>query len=210
MHRPPRIAVVTSNLLTGLGLRSLLERIIPLGEVVLFGSLEELQHLEAPASGADGAEPPGGGPFYHYFVTPGIYLADPAFFGRRRTRTILLTDGMAQQQFAGVHCLNVCQREQELVRDILRMHQGAHGSGHGVTPDPAGHPPAELLTAREQEVLRLVVRGLLNKQIAAELGVALTTVISHRKHITRKLGIRSVAGLTIYAVMRGLVAVDSL
>lgn len=59
-------------------------------------------------------------------------------------------------------------------------------------------------------MLRLVVRGLQNKQIAAELGIALTTVISHRKRITEKLGVRSVAGLTIYAVMRGLVGVDAL
>lgn len=209
MHLPPRIAVITPNLLTGLGLRGLLERIIPLGEVVLFGSLEELRQQEVPVPGTGGAETCGG-PFYHYFVTPGIYLSDPAFFGERRTRTILLTDGAAQQQFAGLHCLDVCQPEQELVRDILRMHQRAHGRGHGMTPDPATQPDAVLLTVREQEVLRLVVRGLLNKQIAAELGVALTTVISHRKHITRKLGIRSVAGLTIYAVMRGLVGVDAL
>lgn len=97
-----------------------------------------------------------------------------------------------------------------LVRDILRMHQGAHRHGHGVRPDPAGQPLCEPLTPRETEVLRLVVRGLQNKQIAAELGIALTTVISHRKRITEKLGVRSVAGLTIYAVMRGLVGVDAL
>ena len=139
----------------------------------------------------------GGEEFYHYFVTPGVYLSDPAFFGRRRMRTILLTDGAAQQQFAGLHCLNVHQREQELVRDILRMHQGAHSHGHGVRPDPAGQPLCEPLTSRETEVLRLV-------------GIALTTVISHRKRITEKLGVRSVAGLTIYAVMRGLVGVDTL
>ena len=90
------------------------------------------------------------------------------------------------------------------------MHQGAHSHGHGVRPDPAGQPLCEPLTSRETEVLRLVVRGLQNKQIAAELGIALTTVISHRKRITEKLGVRSVAGLTIYAVMRGLVGVDTL
>lgn len=211
MSRPSRIAVVTPNLLTGLGLRALLERIIPMGEVVLFNCLDDLLREEAAERGTDRTEHGAVGAFYHYFVTSGVYLSDPAFFTSRRQRTILLTDGaLEQQQFAGLHCLNVRQREQELVRDILRMHQGAHACGHGVLPDPAEQPMAEPLTPREREVLRLVVRGLLNKQIAAELGVALTTVISHRKHITRKLGVRSVAGLTIYAVMRGLVGVETL
>ena len=56
----------------------------------------------------------------------------------------------------------------------------------------------------------LVVAGLLNKQIAQRLDVALTTVISHRRNLVRKLGIRSVAGLTIYAVTKGYVDAEQL
>ena len=46
------------------------------------------------------------------------------------------------------------------------------------------------------------------KEIADKLNISLTTVISHRKNITEKLGIKSVAGLTIYAVMHGYVEAD--
>lgn len=56
--------------------------------------------------------------------------------------------------------------------------------------------PFELLTDREREVLQHVVQGKLNKQIAADLGIHERTVKLHRTHITTKLQVRSVAGLT--------------
>ncbi|HVN49485.1 MAG TPA: LuxR C-terminal-related transcriptional regulator [Bacteroidota bacterium] len=64
----------------------------------------------------------------------------------------------------------------------------------------------EVLTERETEVLRLVACGDLNKQIADKLSISLHTVISHRKNITRKLQIKTVAGLTIYALLNGLIS----
>ena len=72
-------------------------------------------------------------------------------------------------------------------------------------------PPAhhqELLSAREIEVLVLITKGLINKEIADKLNISLTTVITHRKNITEKLGIKSVSGLTIYAVMNGYIEAD--
>jgi len=54
----------------------------------------------------------------------------------------------------------------------------------------------------------LITKGLINKEIADKLNISLTTVISHRKNITEKLGIKSVSGLTIYAVMHGYVEAD--
>ena len=68
----------------------------------------------------------------------------------------------------------------------------------------------ETLSDREKDVVIGVVQGLTNKEIADKLHISLTTVISHRKNITEKLGIKSVAGLTIYAVMHGYVEADSI
>ncbi len=64
----------------------------------------------------------------------------------------------------------------------------------------------EGLTSREIEVLQLVACGFLNKQIADKLSISLHTVISHRKNITRKLQIKTIAGLTIYALINGLIS----
>lgn len=66
------------------------------------------------------------------------------------------------------------------------------------------------LTKREIEVLILLVRGMTNKEIAEQLNIGLTTVISHRKKITEKLNIRSLSGLAIYAVMNGYVEADQI
>ena len=56
----------------------------------------------------------------------------------------------------------------------------------------------------------LIVRGYINKEIADRLNIGLTTVISHRKNIMEKLGLKSVSALTIYAVMNGYVDVDKI
>lgn len=61
------------------------------------------------------------------------------------------------------------------------------------------------LTHREIAVLSLVAQGLSNKLIAAKLFISIHTVITHRKNITSKLGIRSIPGLTLYAVLNDLV-----
>jgi DNA-binding NarL/FixJ family response regulator len=62
------------------------------------------------------------------------------------------------------------------------------------------------LTSRESEVLQLIAEGLANKQIAAELGISIKTVEKHRQQVMNKLNIHDVAGLTRYAISKGVVA----
>ena len=66
------------------------------------------------------------------------------------------------------------------------------------------------LSERERDVLVLVAKGLTNKEIASELNISPHTVISHRKNIVHKTGIRSVAGLTVYAVLNKFIDSDRL
>lgn len=61
------------------------------------------------------------------------------------------------------------------------------------------------LTIREKEVLRLIAIGFTNKTIAEKLFISTHTVISHRKNITEKLGIKSIPGLTVYAIIQNIV-----
>lgn len=75
----------------------------------------------------------------------------------------------------------------------------------GASPEaPAGRPTLEGLTSREREVLVLVAQGLLNKEVAARLGISVRTVEAHRDNVGRKLGVRSVAELTLIVMTAGL------
>ena len=88
-----------------------------------------------------------------------------------------------------------CYFSPEVAR--LALNQLAQGNGAGL--DVAD------LTNREREVLVLVAEGLSNKEIASNLNVGVRTVETHRERIMRKLGIHSVAGLTRFAIAKGLI-----
>ncbi|MDA3780249.1 MAG: helix-turn-helix transcriptional regulator [Bacteroidales bacterium] len=66
------------------------------------------------------------------------------------------------------------------------------------------------LSDRETDVLKLIAEGLKNKDIAAKLFISTHTVVTHRKNITAKLNIKSVSGLTVYAVLKKIINIDKL
>ena len=196
MNHQPEIAIVEANTLTSLGLKTILERMIPMAVIRTFHSFGELTD-DTPDM------------YAHYFISAQIYVEHNAFFLPRKRKTIVLAGDSHQFQLSGVPILNIYQAEEQLVKDILKLHQHAHHDGYPVkdmppTPPTTGHE----LSAREIDVLVLITKGLINKEIADKLNIGLTTVITHRKNITEKLGIKSVSGLTIYAVMNGYVEAD--
>ncbi|MBP3481938.1 MAG: helix-turn-helix transcriptional regulator [Alistipes sp.] len=196
MHeQAPKIAVVTQNVLMNIGLKAILERIIPMAEVCTFSSVAELRTV--------------GDVFFHHFVSAQIFAEESRYFLDCRHKPIILTDAATALPMSGIPCLNIGQSETELVKSILRLHQAAHNGGYPADV-PTVRSGGEVLSARETEVLALVVKGLLNKEIADRLNIGLTTVISHRRNIVEKLGIKSVSGLTIYAVMHGYVSIDEI
>lgn len=68
----------------------------------------------------------------------------------------------------------------------------------------------DILTESERNVLRNIALGLSNKEIANKLFISVHTVATHRKNITRKLDIKSVSGLTVYAILHKLVAINDI
>lgn len=192
------IAIVEPNVLTCMGLKNILEGMIPAITVRTFRNFAELID-DTPDM------------YAHYFISAQTYIEHNAFFLPRKRRTIVLAGESPQFHLSGVATLNIYEREEELMKNLLKLYRHAHRhptAGKGMPHDCSAPMAKELLSAREIEVLSLIAQGMINKEIADKLNIGQTTVITHRKNIIEKLGIRSVSGLTIYAVMNGYVEAD--
>ena len=97
------------------------------------------------------------------------------------------------RQFDGV--INIYDSAQQLQRKLSAAFEQEPSNPYSDSHD---------LSERERDVLILVARGKANKEIADELNISIHTVMSHRKNITHKTGIKSVAGLTVYALLNNL------
>ena len=193
----PKIAVIDSNTLAVLGLKQLLLNIIPFMTVDTFGSIAELEANQPDV-------------YMHYFVSLDILLSNRTFFTERRRKTIVLTLSLSDtSQPAEFHSLCINQPEPQLIRQLLLLEQHAHGQGQHLPPTPQ-ILQRKILTDREIQVMALIVQGYINKEIADRLHIGLSTVITHRKNIMEKLGMKSVSALTIYAVMHGYVDINKI
>lgn len=119
MQQRPAIAVVAPNVLMGVGLKAILEKIIPMADVELFGDFETF--AQAPPER-----------FFHFFVAAQLFVTHSSYFRPLRHKTILLCNGQPQPAYADMHRIDVCTSEETVVRDILRMHHGAHHHEHDI------------------------------------------------------------------------------
>ena len=126
-----------------------------------------------------------------YIVSPVKFASSLDFFIPRRSRTVITGENidLTRSESAIVEQLDAT------LKNIERRQ-----------PDTES---AEL-SQREIEVLSLVARGMINKEIADRLNISFNTVLSHRKNITAKLGIKSVSGLSVYAIMNGYISENDL
>ena len=197
MNNRPKIAIIDPNTLSALGLKAILQNVMPIMTVDIFGSLSELQANE-PES------------YFHYFTAMSVVVENRAFFTENKRKTIVLTLSLdTMSQLSDYKCLCVNVPEPELVRSLLMLEQHAHGKGEHLPPMPA-ILSQKILSDREIEVMSLIVQGYINKEIADKLNIGLATVITHRKNIMDKLGMKSVSALTIYAVMHGYVDINKI
>ena len=183
--------------MAALGLKQMLQNVMPIMTVDMYGSFAELT-----ANDPDN--------YYHYFVAMNVVLENKAFFSEHRRKTIVLTLSLdSTSQLSEFHSLCINVPEQELIRSLLTLEQHAHGHGQNLPPMPKVLQQ-KVLTDREIEVMSLIVQGYINKEIADKLNIGLATVITHRKNIMDKLGMKSVSALTIYAVMHGYVDINKI
>lgn len=191
----PKIAIIDRNTLAAIGLKQILQNVMPIIEVEAFSSFEALLDNDVDS-------------FFHYFVSMNVVLEHRQFFLDKNKKTIVLASSDSpENKLSDFHCISINVSEEELVLSILRMEQHAHAHGKNLPPMPKSIQE-KMLSDREIEVLSLIAQGRINKEIADRLCISLTTVISHRKNIIDKLGIKTVSALTIYAVMHGYVDIN--
>jgi len=77
-------------------------------------------------------------------------------------------------------------------------------------PAPITSPKSSEISEREKNILRNVAMGLTNKEIGEKLFISIHTVATHRKNITQKLGIKTVSGLTVYAILNGIINLEEI
>lgn len=84
---------------------------------------------------------------------------------------------------------------------ILRILESLRNTTESVEQTLKG----EELSQREKEILIAVAKGMHNKEIASTFNISIHTVISHRKNISKKTGIKSVSGFVVYALLNNLI-----
>lgn len=195
MQQIPKIAIVDPNTLAAIGLKGVLQNVMPIMTVDSFGTFAELE-MNHPEE------------YVHFFVAMTIVLDNRDFFLNYRRRTIVLTTSV-ESMMDGFHCLCINVPEKQLIRSLLSLQQSAHAHGRNLPLMPKVLQQ-KVLSDREIEVMNLIVQGFINKEIAEQLNIALSTVVTHRRNIMEKLGVKSVSALTIYAVTHGYVDISKI
>lgn len=126
------------------------------------------------------------------FATPHALSRSASWFFPRRASTVIISS----EPSADFACIDPAAPEDLIIERLMTL----------VTEASRPAQPTGTLSPRETDVLRLLATGHINKEIADRLSISINTVLTHRKNITAKLGIKSVSGLGIYAVMNGLIS----
>lgn len=125
--------------------------------------------------------------------------------------SLLLNDVLMDIYMMQEDLLTHCHLEDTLFAEAVRqleeeVKEKAANSHHEI--EEGDDKNSDGLSERELDIVREIVKGLSNKEIADNLFISVNTVMTHRRNITRKLNIHSPSGLTIYALVNGIVSLD--
>lgn len=191
MHRSKQIAIILPDTLQSIGLQSLLTDYFPPVEISVYAGFAEFM----PVSNES---------YDYYFTNSEILVLNTDFFLPRRSKTmVLIHSAEGHGDLSSTNHITLLASQEIIIEQIQQFLAGDN------TNNTIGENNKEL-SARETDVLQLIVKGITNKEIADKLNISLNTVLTHRKNITTKLGIKTVSGLTFYAIMNGIISGDEI
>lgn len=129
-----------------------------------------------------------------FLVDSDVFSANLEFFIPRRLKTLIMTNTSDIVADNCIRCNEAFDNIIKLIGERIEQSRQIQGNNGGA------------LSSRETDVLKLVASGFANKEIADRLNISINTVLSHRKNISAKLGIKSVSGLSLFAIMNGLIS----
>jgi len=148
-------------------------------------------------------------------MAPDVVVVDPSIFDYASRSSVKAR--VAEYSDAAVIAFTISpldeeqQRQYDAVIGLMDTPPAIIKKVRAALEDRTETPRAEgeELSQREKEILICVAKGMLNKEIADLYNISIYTVITHRKNITRKTGIKTVAGLTVYALLNNLIDMNS-
>lgn len=174
-----KIAIVGFNTLEAAGIREMLSTVPECVAITMRDATDK--NIEK----ADG-----------YVVSAEAFAEAPELFMSKSSRVCIVQHTMGAQPREEVRPMRVSSEDsyEELADKLARFAEGID----------AGAASTEL-SNREKDVLRELASGKTNKEIAESLFISINTVITHRKNISAKLGVKSASGLSLYALMNGII-----
>jgi DNA-binding CsgD family transcriptional regulator len=148
--------------------------------------------------------------FVHFFVSSDILFTNADEFETLKDQTTILSTGlMSNIEKTGYRILDISQPEDQIVLQLTHL-QNTGRYENTSNQSNSTKDIVQRLSQREKDVLRLIVMGKLNKEVAHELNITLATAIFHRNNICDKLQTRSVGKMTVLAVISGLVDINEI
>lgn len=189
MKKNKQVIILLPDRLCSLGLESILKEYFSFAEITYCASFQALGEEQA-----DSVE--------YYFTDSDSFLANLDYFLPRRAKTMVVVR-QPESLSLPVNVLSARSSLDTLIEQLAQFFAQENGCSNPIENNKE-------LSSREVNVLREVAYGYTNKEIAEHLHISLNTVLTHRKNITAKLGIKTIPGLTFYAIMNGIISGDEI
>ncbi len=190
-HRIKKVIIASNNYIYGLGIKTILSVIGIKPKLFDVETIEELKELLKEQISA-----------LYIIINEDILLGNSEQIISEIRKIapecpIMLLKNNQSKNDSDIFCINYDESQSEILRKLDSFFQ----------EDKQKNKKQEqtLLSEREKDVLKEVALGLSNKEIAEKLFISINTVITHRKNITEKLSIKTIAGLTIYAIINNYI-----